>query len=436
MNATEQSCRVSIRVGDHEADLTVPAHVPVRELLPAIVEATGEDLCGRDLRLVRVGGDPIDPGTTLAHNDVGDGDLLILAPVPPPAPRPPLDACATVAEAVEAATRPYGPTTRRRVLRWAAGWMAAVLAVLLGQPLFDLQAPRYPGVAGAAAAAALAGAVTLRRRDHRVPGPTALGVLAAALAALSGLLTGSGLAGFVLAMSAVASMSLVAWRLLDCAPVVFLPLSGAAMATSAATTAALTGWWPLPAAGPALATGALIILGWSPRLAVRSCGLGSIEDLDAGLRSRAVTAHQRLSLVVVTAAAATAAGAAITAVTTPRPATAAAFISTAAVALLLRLRRHREPYSVAAIALSSAAAATSLICLAAAAEPSSTPWLCGVLVSAAATAVCLGGRGPWLRSPAARRAVAVLDLAVTTAVVPLAAATAGAFATLRETLLP
>jgi type VII secretion integral membrane protein EccD len=437
MNTTDESCRVPIRAGDREADLTVPAHLPVRELLPAIVGATGyPDFSGRDLRLTRACGGPIDPGMTLAQSGVADGELLILTPVVAPAPRPRLDECAAVTEAVGAITRPWGPTAHHTATWVVVWWTAALLAVLLGRPVFDGHAARQPVVTGVAAAVVLAGAVVVQRRDHRVTGVTALGVLAAALAGLSGLLADPGLAGFALATSAVASASLLAWRVLSCAPAVFLPLSGVTMAASAAAVGAVAGWWSLSAAGPMLATGALIVLGSAPRLAVRSSGLGSSDAPDTGQYSRAVTAYHRLDLLVVTAAAATAAGAGITVATTSRPAVAAAFVAAVGAALLVRLRGHRDPYRFAVIAVSSGVAATSLVVLSAIAAPRTTAWLSGVLLAVAAMAGCLGGRSPRGLSPAARRAVAVLDIAVTTAVVPLAAAAGGAFTALREVALP
>ncbi|HTY29375.1 MAG TPA: EsaB/YukD family protein, partial [Mycobacterium sp.] len=62
-----QMCRVSVRSAHREADLAVPAHLPLREVLPSVVTMVGGDVCGRDIQLVRVDGDVLDPDRSIAQ---------------------------------------------------------------------------------------------------------------------------------------------------------------------------------------------------------------------------------------------------------------------------------------------------------------------------------------------------------------------------------
>ncbi len=95
------------------------------------------------------------------------------------------------------------------------------------------------GAGCATTISALVGAVALRRDPSLA---VTLGVVAAALAGLSAQLAVPALPGFLLAMSAVSAISLIAWRLLDCGTATFLPLAGMTMAAAAAALAEALGW--------------------------------------------------------------------------------------------------------------------------------------------------------------------------------------------------
>ena len=61
------------------SDFTLPAHVPIAELIPAVVDLTGrDDFAGSDAHLIRASGEVLDTAATLAQCAIPDGELLIL----------------------------------------------------------------------------------------------------------------------------------------------------------------------------------------------------------------------------------------------------------------------------------------------------------------------------------------------------------------------
>lgn len=430
MDATDDVRRVTIRSTDGEVDVTLSAHQPIGDLLPGVVDLLGgAEFGGHTPHFTRICGQVLDPAVTLADHMVCDGELLILSAAARPAPVPRFDASTAVVAALDSLPEPSWWVVRRGAGWVLLGWAATVLAIVLGRTALDPNVARHPSVGAVAAVVALAGAVAVHRVHRDRAGAIVLGVLAAVFAGLTAALVPlgrPGLPAFLLAMSAIAATSLGAWRLLNCAPAVFVPLAAATMAASAVTTGAVADWWPTTAAGPMLATGSLAALALSAGLTVRSSGLPMADLSDASLEARARTAHRRLTALVVAAAGAAALGAAVTAATTTQPPFAAGFIAIVGTALALRTRHHDEPYRVAALAISSVVAATSLIGLSAHAAESSTPWVCVGLLLAAVGVTWFGYGGP-ARFIAVRRALSVLDLAVAAAVVPSACAAAGAF---------
>ena len=441
MAANDEIRRVSIRTADHEVDFALPAHLPIAELVPTVVDLIGgDDFSSGEPHLTRVCGEVLDPAATLAGCPISDGELLILtAAAVAAAPVARFDASTVVVDSVAGLTHPPGTNTGHRACWVVVCWSAAVLVVLLGRAMLDPNATRHAAIGAAAASLALAGAVAVRRIHRDRAGAVGLGVLAAALAGLTAALASPGRPGlpsFLLAMSAISAASLLAWRMLNCAPLVFLPLAAVAMTASAVTVGAVAGWWPVTAAGPMLAMGSLAALAVSARLSVHSSGLSTAGLSDAELEVRTRTAHHRLTALIVTAAVAAALGAVVTAATTLRPVVAAVFIAIVGATLVLRACRHDDSYHVAALSVSSGIAATSLIGLSAIKTPPSTPWLCGGLLLVGAGAAWFGRRWPWRLSAASRRVISLLDLAVSAVVVPSAAAAAGAFAALPAIGLP
>jgi type VII secretion integral membrane protein EccD len=437
MAATDEMCRVSIRSAENDADFTLPAHLPIAEVLPPVVDLIGADgFDGRAPHLARVCGDPLDPATTLAQAAIQDGELLILTASVQPEPVRRFDSSSAVLDTVAGLTHPSWRVTRRRVGWVIACWAGAVLLALLGHAMRQPHATGPAAVGAAATLLTLAGAAAVHRVHRDRAAAVGLGVLATAFAGVSAALAAPGqpgLAGFLLAMSAMSMTSLLAWRLLGCAPLVFLPLAGVTMTASAAVVGAVARWWPVPAAGPVLATGSLAALVMSARLAVGSCGLSTAGQNDTEFEARTRTAHHRLTALVMAAAGAAALGAVVTAATTTRPLVAAGFITVVGAALALQAYRHVDQYHAAALGVSAGIVATALIGLCAGESPPTKPLLCGGVVLVGAGALWLGARR---LSATSRRLLAVLDLAVGAAIVPAAAAAAGAFAGLPGMGLP
>ncbi len=430
MAASAPMCRVSIRTTDREADVSLPAHIPIGELLPAVVDLIGGDgLDGAEPQLARVCGERLDPGAPLAEYAIPDGEMLILTSTPPPVPVIRHDPSTVAADAVSELQRPAWRLSGRIAAWLLFGWATSVLTVVLGHPVLDPEAGRHPVVSGAAAALALAGAAVANRTQPAGVQTVGLGLLATAFAGLTaGLVPADqpAMSAFLLAMAATSSAALLVWRLLDCAPAVFLPLATATMMAAVATVGAVIGWWSAAAVGPGVVSAALGMLAVAPRLSVHSSGLAAAALPEALLRDRAEIAHRRLTAIAVAAGWAAALGALLTAVTTSRSAPAGVFLMIAGVSLLLRALWHHGPYGKAALSVSSAVTVTALLGLCAAEAPPSVPWLCGVLLVIAACAArrVRGGR----LSPAGRRALAVLDPVLGAAVVPAACAAAGLFA--------
>ena len=348
----------------------MPARLPIAELMPSVVDLIGcSDLTGKDVGLARVGGEVLDPASALAHHMIRDGELLLLSAAPTrPTGMPRFDTGAAIVDVVAGMAYPRKGASRRRIGRIVVCWCAAMMLVLM-----------YPGQ--------------------------------------------SGLSGFLLIMSAISATSLVAWRLLDCARLVFLPLAAVTMTAAAMTVGAVFGWWPATAVGPLLVVAALGTLTVSARLSVRGSRLAAVGLSDSELEARTRAAHHRLTLLIVTAAAAAALGTAIAAATALRPAITASFIAVVGATLSLQARHRDDLYRVGALVISSGVSATALIGLCALKIPASTTWLCAGLVVVGVCAAWL----PWRLSAGARRVIAALDLMVSAAVVPAAVGAAGMF---------
>ncbi len=436
MAATDQTCQVSIRTADRETDVTLPAAIPIAELMPAVLDVIGAAVfSGRDRHLTRVCGQRLDPEKTLAQSTIHDGELLILTTAAPPAPTTRFDASGSVADAIAALPEPTWRPTRRSAGHCVLGWAAVALLVLLGRAILDPDASRHPVIAAAAALLAMTGAVTAHRTATGRVTVASLGVLAVAFAGLTAALLPLGPPAtptFLLAMAAIASASLLAWRLLGCAPEVFLPLAVVAMAAVLTTMGAVAGCWPAEAGGPMLAAASVAVLAASARLSVHSSGLARAGFADSHLEALARLAHHRLTLIVATAALSAAFGAAVTAVTTSHSLLAVIFLAVIAALLLLRPLREKSLYRTVAQSISSAITLTVLAGLCAVDAPQSIPWLCGALVLIAAGAVWVAHRGPVHTSPAVRRAASIAELILGAAVVPGACAAAGMFGELAQ----
>lgn len=422
---TAEMCRVSIRSAHHDTDLALPADLPICELIPSVVDLLGDDVCGRDVRLLRSGGDVLDAARTLAQCGVYDGESLILTAATESTHQPRFDLCDSVVHAV-GQTDPGIPAQRPKVAMVAVLCSAAAVAVLLGSNAFAASTA-IVGAGCGTTISALVGAVALRRDPTLA---VTLAVVAAALAGLSAQVAVLALPGFLLAMSAVSAISLIGWRLLDHGTAMLLPLAGMTMPAAAAALAGALGWLAPVAVGPVLATASLVVLAAAPRLAARLSGL-SVSARPDDIERRAANARQILNLLVTATAGASAVGTLVTAVLAVRPLEAVSFITGVAAILLLRCRIHPDPQRVAALAISAGLVVMVVIGLLAVHAPWATTWLCGLLIAGAATAIALD-KADLSLSPTADRVISALEYTVGAAVIPLGCVAAGFFTAIRS----
>ena len=105
--------RVSVLAPRTRVDVALPPDVPLADLLPVLLDMTGESGAGARggaWTLAPLGQGPVDPSRTLASLGVLDGDQLVLRRRADAAP-PPLfdDVVDAVAEATPASYRAWGP---------------------------------------------------------------------------------------------------------------------------------------------------------------------------------------------------------------------------------------------------------------------------------------------------------------------------------------
>lgn len=424
-------CHVSVHADDDVGvvDLTLPARLPVASLLPDIVRLAGADTQpGGRWRLATVGGTVLDESVPLRDQDIRDGDLLLLTPEPPRAPR--FDRADPVT-AVLAAALPPGDT---RALRATAGLIAGSAGAAA--------AAARPGSASLATAGVLLGvaaaaAYTASRsgRDPAVRGP--LGCLAVLMAAVCGALAVPGPLATphaLLGASAAATASLVLLHLGVGSAVASAASACGAVLCAAALTVVVV--WALPwhSAGVLLSLLALGALSVAPRLSVLASGLAPapaltaepLEDADR----RATAGHRILGAIVIGVCAVAAVGTAVVAVGCldgfGHRLSGAGFCAAVGAALLLRARCYAAGRCRWALMLSGSCS-LAMVLMAMAGRYGH--W-------AAAVAFCAGViviardriEDP---SPVASRAVEVFEYLALAAVIPAACAALDVFALVR-----
>ena len=197
--------RVSVLAPRTRVDVALPPDVPLADLLPVLLDMTGESAGGTRgggsggggaWTLAPLGQGTVDPSRTLASLGVLDGDQLVLRRRADAAP-PPLfdDVVDAVAEATPASYRAWGPGLARvlGLCGLGLGLASAVLALVV--------AGRGPGTAGGVGTAVVAGVA-------------ALGALAAAAVGtrvVDGTAAGSVLAAGAVALAGVAGVAAVPW---------------------------------------------------------------------------------------------------------------------------------------------------------------------------------------------------------------------------------
>ncbi|WP_305792205.1 type VII secretion integral membrane protein EccD [Mycobacterium sp. DL592] len=129
--------RVAVLAGHRITEISLPAEVPLREILPAVerLAHTGDDVEQAEtaaparLTLAPIGGAPFSLDASLDTVGVVDGDLLALQPIPagPAAPGIVEDIADAAVIFSEARKQPWGPDHIRRAA--SAGTVALVLAL-------------------------------------------------------------------------------------------------------------------------------------------------------------------------------------------------------------------------------------------------------------------------------------------------------------------
>lgn len=395
--------------------MELPADVALGELLPTVIELLGEDPDARILQLTRRDGSVLDSRNSLVDRGLHDGDVLSLVPADVPAPLGHADMCSAILDTTEDADR--------RPAEWSSPvlivlWSAITVTVVLG--LTGLDRLLRLVLLCAATVLILTAAVLVRRQQCT---SIVLGVFASALAAASAWFVVPGLAGCLLASSALTAVALVGWRVLGHGADVFLPCSGIGLVSAAVSVAVLTGGLPATAVGPLLTTAALTALGLSPRWAARAGGLspGAPVDVEAGV----ARARRTLTGLVVVCAATSMLGAVMTAVWAGHSAWTSMLTGLAVVVLLLRNRFHQDRRDWWAVRMAAGGIATVFTIQVALSAPRLVGWLCVAVLAVALTAI-VGRRNATPAVPS-DRVLAVLDAAAGAAVIPTACAAAGVF---------
>ncbi|HEY2702649.1 MAG TPA: type VII secretion integral membrane protein EccD [Candidatus Dormibacteraeota bacterium] len=166
-------------------DLSLPADVPLAELLPDLVRMVSADpeaALGTGWGLSRLGEAPLSLAAGLAAAGVGDGDMVYLRPLAEIEPASVTDLVDAVAGAVDLRGGLWTATARRTVMALAA---AAALLLATAVAVHDLPLGMRVGLALGIASVAAAGA--------RLAAPRA-GAVGVALLALSGVVP-AGFAG-------------------------------------------------------------------------------------------------------------------------------------------------------------------------------------------------------------------------------------------------
>ncbi|WP_329244019.1 type VII secretion integral membrane protein EccD [Actinoallomurus sp. NBC_01490] len=184
-------CRITIVAPDRRIDLSLPAEVPLVQMLPTLLRAAGRDLADAGLAhsgwvLQRLDGPPFENGLSLAQLDVRDGEVLYFRPRMTLIPELVYDDVAdVVATGKKDRADRWRPETTRRF-----GLVAGALALVLGVvPILRSGEWHAAAIASALVAFVLVTmGVTLSRAVGDSIGGAALGCAALPYGFLAGLL--------------------------------------------------------------------------------------------------------------------------------------------------------------------------------------------------------------------------------------------------------
>lgn len=285
---TGETCRLVVTGPTSQVDVSVPVHVPLTDLMPALLRSLGTDLADRGLEhsgwvLQRLGEAPLDEDSTTEDLHLLDGDVVHLRPrseqIPPLDFDDLVDGVATGIGARSGRWRPQ--TTRLACLVAILFWLGCSLLVPLGDPV-----PASGAVTAAGAALVLLAGVTVWSRvtgDHVAGRMLVVGAIA--FAAEAGALAGqwitpdgrspaalSLLAGALLALTVgVAALVCTADRGLFGPPAIgALGLAGAAVAAGLLSYPGGLSWLQVAAV---LLVALIAVRAWIPLISFKLAGM-------------------------------------------------------------------------------------------------------------------------------------------------------------------
>lgn len=425
--------------------MTLPAHIPIGEIVPATVDLVSSDdddlraeLAEQAVDLCRVGVPPLDPSRSLAQSGVADGDQLILTThhIAPPIYR--FDPCSTIRDAAAAAPSSGPPLSTTSLAAGLLCWAGVVELSFLVWLLANGQ-HSHAVIAGISSTAASAlAAIALRRNDATRLLSAWSAAWAAAFAAVLGALAVPGhlsASHLLLAVSACSTTAFGLGRLLGCGTDVLLSISGASGVAAVAAFGAAVNWWGPTALGPMLVAASLAALSAGPRIAALVARLPSAH-VDDDLVHRATRARGILSLFVTASSGSTALGCLLSAACGSGGVAEGCLILAAAIVLLSHIRRHRDPFPAGALAVSGALAVTALLLFAARNNFFWAPWLFSGLMPLALAYTWLAARSARPSLPFGKQIAEGIEFAMAAAVPPLACWALGLFSAMRGMSLP
>lgn len=428
----ESLCRVTVHSEGVSTDLTLPATLPVAELVPSIVDIFGGTAQGRN-RLSVVGCAPLPGSTTLAQNGIRDGTVLLLSRQDP---QPPAHRCDDDAAAVSAALGPTTPSRKAGRLTGAvaAGGFAAVGAAVLVRNTFVVPPGATVIVAAGVALGALAAAGIGSRAFGDPAAGLALSIVATLFAAVAGLLAVPGPPGapnVLLAASAAAVTAVLSVRVSHCGATILTVLAGGAAVAAVAALVQMICASP-PHVVVSLAVPACLgLIEAAPRMSILIAGLSPVRN-EAELTPAALRADGWLTSLRGAFAAAASVSAVAAAWTAHR---AIALTVVTGTVLLLHSRTDRRRAMM--FAVTGIATIAIGFAIAGIGAPRHGPWIAALTAVLVAAAIHVGFVAPTIcLAPATQRLVDALGCVALIAVVPLACWTCGAFSAVRGLSLP
>lgn len=429
-----------VHAGAAAADLALPAHVPVAALIPSILDIMHGPAGAAEAtryRLSPPGLPALAGSTTLAHNGIHDGAVLVLSQCAPPPPAPRHD---DLAEAVSVALGAAGPPDGRHAARTAAAVAAVGLAGVGGLALIENAfCGNVPaGTAAVAGTVAAMSAVLARGADRDPTAGLALGVIATLLAAVAGFLAvpgPPGAPGVLLAATTAAVASVLSMRVSTSGTPGLTALAGVALVVAAAACAGVLTGAPPSAIGAASALTSLGLLEASGRMSIVAAGLSPRLDAVAPdgdrVAARAVRADRWATSLAGAFSASAALGALVTALAGGPRLARLVFAAVTGALLLSRARevdaRRALPPAVAGfVVLAAVFAATAL------GAPDRGPVIAAATALLAAAALCLGFAVPDLSlPPPLRRGLGLLEWLALLSMAPLACWICGVYGAVR-----